>query len=103
MMEMQVGPQELEDDAVGMNPDFPGRVGEASLHRVGADLWSHLGVHQPPRVLQQPRPERVLGVELRQARLPEMEFGEAVMWKKRPQGAHWASCLAFGATASTWE
>ena len=27
MMEMQVGPQEVEDDAMGMNPDFtrPGR------------------------------------------------------------------------------
>ena len=38
MMEMKVGPEEDEDDAMGTNLGFPGRVGEASLHRD----WSRL-------------------------------------------------------------
>ena len=33
MVEMQVGPEEDEDDAMGTNLGFPSRVGEASLHR----------------------------------------------------------------------
>ena len=39
--------------------------------------------------------ERLKG---KKARLPGMEFGRGDL-----RAAHWASCLAFGATASTWE